>query len=150
MCKLPLLHGFAMTSPLARGGLIDFRVKQIPKARYRRACKGTGVQHIGTDWQSVRNKRDSKAGDPVSLHGSLCDPKKHFEYLYFVQQSIIFALEKSTAVSLAFKVEMRMFLFQGKRRRTFLLYCDKRNQKHRKGKGDSPSLFHLFPFDNYG
>lgn len=57
MCKLPLLHGFAMTSPLARGGLIDFRVKQIPKARYRRACKGTGVQHIGTDWQSVRNKR---------------------------------------------------------------------------------------------
>ena len=104
----------------------------------------------GAGKKSVPNRLDSKAGDPVSLHGSLCDPKKHFEYLYFVQQSIIFALEKSTAVSLAFKVEMRMFLFQEKGRRTFLLYCDKRNQKHRKGKGDSPSLFHPFPFDNYG
>ena len=30
------------------------------------------------------------------------------------------------------------------------MYCDKRNQKHRKGKGDPPSLFHSFPFDKWG
>ena len=83
MCKLPLLHGFAMTSPLARGGLIDFRVRQIPKARYRRACKGTGVQHIGTDWQSVRNKRDSKAGDPALPHRITIWMSLHWVTHYF-------------------------------------------------------------------
>ena len=59
-------------------------------------------------------------------------------------------LRKAEKADLLWKVERRMFLFQEKGRRTFLLYCDKRNQKHRKGKGNPPSLFHPFPFDSKG
>ena len=48
------------------------------------------------------------------------------------------------------KRKERLFLFQGKEKRMFLLYCDKRNQKHRKGKEASPSLFDPIPFDKWG
>ena len=118
--------------------------------RHCRACKGTVVVQSGTDKKSVQNERDRKVGNPALSYGSLCDPRAHFWCTCKATYPFP-ALRKSTlCFPLLREAGKNLLLFQGKEKRTFLLYCDKRNQKHRKGKGNSPSLFDPFPFDKWG
>ena len=64
--------------------------------------------------------------------------KKHFWVLFLLWKKVppVPLLWKAGTKLLLFQEEGRLFLFQGKEKSMFLLYCDKRNQKHRKGKGD--------------
>ena len=135
-------------------------VKWITTARHCRDCKSTVVVHSGADFQPAGNKRNRKAGDPALLQGSLCDPRKSAFGTCTLLRKVPFSLwrkvppvpllrEAGTNLHLL-QEEGGAFLFQGKKKRMFLLYCDKRNQKHRKGKEASPSLFKPIPFDKWG
>ena len=78
--------------------------------------------------------------------------KKRFWVLFSKARKVpsVPLLREAGTKLLLFQEEGRLFLFQGKEKRMFLLYCDKRNQKHRKGKEASPSLFKPIPFDKWG
>ena len=125
-------------------------VKWTCKARPCRTCKSIGDLQSGADFQSAGNKRDSKAGDPA-LPPRIAVRSEKSAFGYFSRfgekyhPSPCFGKQERTCISS--KRKERLFLFQGKEKRMFLLYCDKRNQKHRKGKEASPSLFKPNPFD---